>query len=788
MKPDLSQENIISYNSLTSLINRISCDYEISLKKEQYRLIVENTPHLLFQIVASGTIIFSNPKFSEFLKIGLHELTGKSIFDIIDKKEIKHLKESILNLTADNSTATIELITSVSGSSRLIKLDFNATFSTQGRIILITFMGEDISEKKFLESELLKTKQRLDLAFLATNDSYWDGNLTNGDFFYSQNFYRMFGYDKYTAPGKFTSFLEIVHPDDISAIKSNVKKILTGDLVRSTIKFRAKTADNNYKWILSRTMVTETDGNGKPSGIIGTNSDITETVNIEEKLREAQVIAKLGHWEYNHHNKTYIWDSILSEIMGYDNESMELKEDDLLKHIHEDDRTSVIQKFINSIKTQTPHSDIFRCRIKNGDILYLKQISKTVYGSDEKALTSRGIVFDITELKRTELELVKAKEKAEDNNRLKSSFLANMSHEIRSPLNSIIGFSELLSEGSSAAEENNMYIDIIKESSKQLTGLISDIIDISKIDVNQLDIEKKAFYLNRKMEHIYEIFKNEIKIRKKPIKISFKISMDNENDFIVSDEIRLTQIMNNLLGNAVKFTEKGFIEFGYTITENGKFIEFYVTDSGIGIQKNKQKKIFGRFRQADSSIARKYGGTGLGLSISKELSRLLGGKIWLRSEPGKGSTFYFKIPNIKEDPLQINSVLNIESENINLNILRDRRVLIVDDNITVLKLLSAILKKSGIGYITAESGKEAIEKIKNYPSIDLILLDVQMPEMDGITVLHFIREINPSIKIIAQTANVFEEDRKKYIQAGFNGFISKPFNRTEILKTISSII
>jgi PAS domain S-box-containing protein len=922
---ELTAVDLMIYQTVSSIITgslkRISSEIENKIKKEQYELIIENTHHILFQLSPDGTIKFSNRKFSEFLKVKHSDLIDKSIFHFIEHDEINPLNEALSALTPEKYYGSIELITSISGSPRLVNLDFSALFNESGKMTIINFMGEDITDKKMLESELRKTKKRLDLAFLAAKDSYWDADLISGDFFYSQNFYRMLDYDHYGVTEKFSKFLKIVHPEDVEELKNAAKKSISGEVIRSTLKFRAKASGGEYKWLLSRAMVIETNSAGLPSRIIGTNSDITESIRIEnklkasekrlkmildnmpvmlhamdseqniihwnrecehitgykkeeiisnpdiseklcnedelkkynyeknikpggnfrneeydlvckdgkiktimwsrlsdlypvpdwhswsvgiditelkevtkalnlsrEKIKEAQIIAKLGYWEYNHQNKICTWDTILSEIMGYNNEFMELSESDLYSHVHEDDRDSVMNKFILHIKNRSPHNDTYRCRTGKNETIHLKQISKTEYNSKGKAVVSRGIVFDITELKKTEFELVKAKERAEENNILKSAFLTNMSHEVRTPLNSIIGFSELLSENSASPEENMMYIDIIKESSKQLTTLVSDVIDISKIDANLMDIDKKEFHLNKKFEHLYEIFRNDIKNKNKQIKLSVKTELENGDDVIISDEVRLTQILSNLLGNAIKFTESGNIEFGCSLTEDNKYIQFFVSDTGIGIQKKVQKKIFGRFQQADTSIARRYGGTGLGLSISKELSRLLGGKMWLRSEPGNGSTFYFKIPYVKAEPvrLPVDTVINLTDGK--YSSLKNKKILIVDDNATVLKLLSAILTKSGIKCIEAASGRTALNIIKTNQEIDLILMDIQMPDMDGITAMNLIREINPSIKIIAQTANTFEEDKNKYIRIGFNGYISKPFKRNEIIKTIISII
>jgi len=278
---------------ITGSLKRIILENEIRTKKEQYELIIENTPHLLFQLIPEGNITFSNKNFSGFLKINHNEIIGKSIFDFIVDDEITHLRKVISELTADKNSDSVEIISAASGASRLIKLDFNAVFNDSGKIILINFMGEDITEKKLLESELLKTKQRLDLAFLAANDSYWDADLQTGEFFYSQNFYRMFGYDYYNTSEKFTEFLKFVHPDDIILLKNAIKKSISGEVIRSTVKFRVRTSDNDYKWILSRTMVIEANNSGKPSRVTGTNTDITQTVHIQDKLKESENRLKL---------------------------------------------------------------------------------------------------------------------------------------------------------------------------------------------------------------------------------------------------------------------------------------------------------------------------------------------------------------------------------------------------------------------------------------------------------------------------------------------------------------
>ncbi len=374
--------------------------------------------------------------------------------------------------------------------------------------------------------------------------------------------------------------------------------------------------------------------------------------------------------------------------------------------------------------------------------------------------------------KQLENELIRAKEKAEDSDRLKSAFLANMSHEIRTPMNGILGMTQLLANPGITAEQRKEYIDLANKNSETLLNLVDDIIDVSKIEAGQMKIIHKSFQLNTLLDQIIVLFTSSPLYKSKQgLELIIKKNAP-DNLCIYSDPDRLHQIFINLIGNALKFTNCGYVEFGYNVKD--KMIEFYVRDTGIGISNEKQKIIFDRFTQADNSLTRKFGGSGLGLTISKGLIELLGGQIWVSSELHSGSTFYFTVPYIPtfdED----NSYRKGEPEPSEYK-WNDRTFLIVEDDKVSFKFLEGIFRKTGAKIVHADNGLKAVELIKQFPEIDMVLMDIQLPEMNGLDATHMIKQLRKELPVIAQTANDLAEDREKCLEAGCVDYVSKPIN------------
>jgi len=443
-------------------------------------------------------------------------------------------------------------------------------------------------------------------------------------------------------------------------------------------------------------------------------------------------------------------------------------------YYHPDDR----DKLINTIVQKGELRDYeLKLKSKTGQMKYASINARLIFDQNGNPSHIDGAIRDITERKLLELDLIRTKERAEESDRLKSAFLANMSHEIRTPMNGILGFASLLKEPDLTGEEQQNYIRIIEKSGNRMLNIINDIVDISKIESGTMKVTMEESNINEQIEFVFNFFKPEAEA--KGIIMSFSCTLPDKEAYLLTDREKLFAILTNLVKNAVKYTNNGSIELGYTLIPKApgdslQMLQFYVKDTGAGIPPNRQEAIFERFIQADIEDTKALQGAGLGLAISRSYVEMLGGRIWVMSKEGSGSTFNFTLPYVtKANNVTLDN--NIHSSG-TPNHLNNLKILVAEDDITSEMLISIILRKFCRDILIVRSGTEAIEACKQHPDIDLILMDIQMPVMGGLEATKQIRQFNQEVVIIAQTAYGLSGDREKSLAAGCNDYVSKPID------------
>ncbi len=509
-----------------------------------------------------------------------------------------------------------------------------------------------------------------------------------------------------------------------------------------------------------------------------TNERLLES---EEKFRELAENTNDAFWLRDEKELLYINPSF-EKLWGRSKDQIFENPQQLEKLVHPEDRSRYTKwDDFQSFTIIINYSEQFRIIKDDGSVRWLWARIHPVFNNEGKIYRLAGIATDITELKETEAALLRAKEKAMESDNLKSAFLANISHEIRTPMNGVLGFLELLSDDSLTADTREQYINIIKKSSKQLLQLINDIIDISKIEANQLNLDIHECNINSVARDIFLFYKKDkLLLEKDNLELKIELPLIDEYAKIFTDESRLSQILMNIADNAVKFTNQGEIVIGYRQADK-KTIEFYIKDTGIGIPKDQYHLVFERFRQVDGSTTRKYGGTGLGLSISEGLAKLLGGSIRFESEPGVGTTFYVTLPYnpVNRRILEPYSVSEETIPN-----WENKIIMIVEDDEINCELMKTMLEPSNAIIITAGSGEDAIRIFSSNQSIHLVLMDIRLPGINGYQAMRYIKDQNPSIPVVAQTAFAMSEDNQKCLEQGFDDYIAKPINRKLLYKII----
>jgi len=628
-----------------------------------------------------------------------------------------------------------------------------------------------ITERMQAEKALYESEGKYRTLFENVQDVFYQTDLTGIILEISPSIKHFTDFNREDLVG--TSVVDLYYnPDDRFTLLTAIMK--TGELRDFEFRLKTKTGLIVYVSLNGRLVF---DSEGKPNHIDGALRDITGRKQAEETLRisEAQLHTILQSIP------DLIWLKDLDGVYLSCNTMFErffgTKEGNI---VGKTDYDFVDQKLADSFRendmkamaagkpTSNEEWIIFA---DDGHRAFLDTIKTPMYDSEGTLMGILGIGHDITERQRIEEELVLAKVHAEESDRLKSAFLANMSHEIRTPMNGILGFTELLKDPDLTGEEQKKFISIIEKSGERLLNIINDIVSISKVESGQMKVIASETDVNEQLKFIYSFFKPEVE--QKGLQIFFEKKVPAKEAIVKTDREKVYAILTNLTKNAIKFTEHGFIEIG--CEKKDTFLEFFVRDTGKGIRLEQKEIIFQRFMQGEGLLNRIYEGAGLGLSISKAYVEMLGGRIWVESEEGKGSVFYFTIP-CDEKPQETKLIPGVDAREDEEVHIHELKILIVDDDETSDLLITTALKKMIDAPLHAKTGGEAVDACQNNPGIDLILMDIRMPVMDGYEATRQIRQFNKKVIIIAQTAYALTGDKEKALEAGCNDYTTKPID------------
>ena len=766
--------------SYGNLIKKLKKDYIFFSK------LINNYNGIIYRIDIRGKykLTFITP--NSFKLTGYKPDEFKNLSDYLnlihrDDREYANEQRQLADKDKTSFSITYRILTKTK-QIKWVQEDGLFIFDDDNNPIAIEGFIHDITKAKENELSLIKQTDIFNQAQKIGKIGSWELNLETNINYVSDETLKIYGFNHNSNFLPFEKYNNAIIDEDKPRKFASFKAFINGT-ENYDIKFRIKRANDNEIVYIRSIANLEYDKNKKPVKVTGIIQDITEDVKNEEKLNVFQKGVDNAPSCFvitNSDEKIEYVNPQFTELTGYSSDEVLGKDFSILHSgTHSKD---FYEKMWDTIKSGNIWHGELCNKKKNGDIYYESASISSIKNENNEITHYIAIKRDITNDKKVHKELIAAKEKAEEADKLKSAFLANMSHELRTPLNAILGFSQLINEVDITHEDRERFVKIIETNGGHLLSLIDSVIDMSMIESNQLKVFKKDCDIQSLLKDLYK--KYEPEITEKNIDFILNTPQNYEKININTDESRLEQIISNLIDNAIKFTKKGKIEFGYKIETKNK-ITFYVKDSGIGIEKDKQKIIFENFRQIDNSFSRDFGGMGVGLSISKALVELLNGEIHVESEFGKGSTFYFILPCSVDVITQIdNETIAEKPETQTENKFKNKIILIAEDFEVNYLLIKEILNKFQVQSLWAENGKHAVEICEKNNDINAVLMDIKMPVMDGIEATKQIRKFRKDLPIIAQTAYVQTEEINKILNAGCNDYISKPINALELISTV----
>jgi PAS domain S-box-containing protein len=747
--------------------------------REQERFlfkVLETTWDGFLVVDHSGYFLMVNESYCTMTGYSKNELLAMSLSEI-EADETPYEIANRMKRVINNKSELFETHHRRKDGS-LLEIEVSVSWLDYGGGRFICFC-RDITERKLAESRLVETKKRFEQISEAAEEVFYLVTPDNSEVLYINHAYeKVFGKSCQSLYEQPTSFLDALYEPDKKRVLSEFEKSMSTGYFDQ--EYRILRPDGSLSWIRSRSFPIR-DENGVVYRHAGTAVDITDYKTIEAKLGkslkdllESQRIAHIGTWRLDVESGDVVWSEELYKMYGFDS-ALPVPHFSDHRHLFTSESWERLSQAIEKIQTSgIPYELELNTVVNDGSNGWMWARGEVEKDSEGLVIAIWGVAQDISERKRIEFDLIKAKEAAESSNIAKGQFLSNMSHEIRTPMNGFMGMLHLL-QSTSLTEEQREIIDIAKASSESLLKLVNDILDYSKIEENQMTLYPKPFKLHTLIYEIIHLFK--IQANMSGLTLDVLISSEVPYD-VVGDVFRLKQVLSNLIGNAIKFTKVGGVTLEVRRLEvdsgHGFMLEFSIIDTGIGISHQDKLRLFNRFQQLDGSTTREFGGSGLGLSICKGIVEKMGGEISLESILGQGSRFYFTCwMGAPAEELKETQVPIVEACDIGNNM----KILLVEDDPVNRVVLEKISKKRGWSIVSAENGQQAVDFYKQQ-AFDLVLMDVQMPVMNGYIATHKIRSYEYSqgkrTPIIAMTAFAIDNDVEKCFEAGMDDYVTKP--------------
>ncbi|MFN8207267.1 MAG: PAS domain S-box protein [Bacteroidales bacterium] len=719
-------------------------------------------------LVAANTLSCKNMNLPSPVPAGIH------LRSLIPPNAFEQAWEKFSEVVSTGNPLQMEIEFNYQGNSRWFTIGLQPVFH-ENQLKEVMVLTINISEKAETLLKLHESEKLFETLFQESSIGLVYGSPTGEMIRVNQKFCDILGYSMEEI--RHRNFSEFTHPEDLAWEYKYIEEMTKGGKDGNTYEKRYIRKNGEIVRVRLFNRVVRDPSGTILYGIIAAQ-DIQQEHLMKVALQENE--EKFRTLFTASPDPVFIADRLTGEILevndrvrsiyGYTREeALKLKISDL---------TTEPDAAFAAMRQNIPLIPLRFHKKKNGEIFPVEITNAgSIIGEREIII---GTIRDISTRLKNEDDLRNARKKAEESDRLKSAFLANMSHEIRTPMNGIVGFANLLLKNDLSEKNRQEYAGIIIRSSEQLLNLVNDLLDISRIETGQIQFRKAAVHLNNLLDELYEFFLP--KAREKKLNLNAVKALPLQEDLMETDETRIRQVMINLIGNALKFTLSGYINFGYRIKPG--LIEFYVEDSGIGIPSKQLDMVFNRFWQGQADLPVNSGGAGLGLSISRGIVEKMGGSFLIDSTEGKGSVFSFTFPYVPvTDPhTAIHLMKEVKEQKTNFY---GATVLIAEDEEFNYIFLFELLKRTGLTILHAKNGSEVLPRLEEHPEIKLILMDIKMPLMNGLDATRLVKKNYPQLPVIAQTAYAHTNEREQIMAAGCDDYISKPINSNELLRILS---